>query len=481
MRSLGPVELDRAVGSLVGLAAGDALGAGYEFGPAPTSAPEMIGGGLGSWEVGEWTDDTQMAICVAEVASTGTLDVEVVGDRFVTWLRSDPSDVGIQTRAVLGGATGGTQLAARATDHFRENPGSAAGNGSLMRTAPVALAHLGDDEAIATAAMEVSLLTHGDPLAGQACVLWCIGIDRAIREGRLDGAHDGLELLPAPARQPWATRLAAAEADPPGSFRPNGFVVTALQAAYAAVRQTPVPSATPCTHLQRALEQAVQIGDDTDTVAAIAGQLLGARWGASAVPLQWQALLHGWPGYRVDDLTSLAVLAARNGAPDGNGWPMADHLVPYYRDHFAARGTSVALADDDGVRIGDAATSTEPEPGEVVVSLCRMGRRDVPAGVEHHQVWLVDDADPESNPNVAFLLGDLARAITTWRQQGRPVLVHCVRAESRTPTVAAAYLCERFGLSAATALDRVRRVLPAANPNPSFRSALEQLWPGGRQ
>lgn len=101
-----------------------------------------------------------------------------------------------------------------------------------------------------------------------------------------------------------------------------------------------------------------------------------------------------------------------------------------------------------------------------------MGKRDVPAGVEHHQVWLVDDADPESNPNLTFLLEDLARAITTWRQQGRPVLVHCVRAESRTPTVAA--------VRAATALDRVRRVLPAANPNPSFRFALEQLWPGGR-
>ena len=129
-----------------------------------------------------------------------------------------------------------------------------------MRTAPVALAHLGDDDAIAGAARAISDLTHADPLAGEACVLWCIAIDRAVREGRLDGARDGLDLLTPAARGRWAALLHEAEREPSRRFRRNGFVVAALQAAYAAVSQTPVPKDEPCAHLPDALRAAVHIG-----------------------------------------------------------------------------------------------------------------------------------------------------------------------------------------------------------------------------
>ena len=307
-------ELDRAAGVLVGLAAGDALGAGYEFGSPPPVDPEMIGGGLGNWEPGEWTDDTQMAICVAEVAATGNLDTAQVAARFLAWYRSGPADVGNQTRAVLSRAGGPSALVEVASDYFARHPRNSAGNGSLMRTAPVALAHLGDDEAIAASAQEVSALTHGDPLAGEACLLWCIALDRAVREARLDGVRDGLVLLPQARRQQWATWLEEAERLPPRSFVPNGFVVTALQAAYAAITQSAVPAGTGAsTHLVVGIRTAVGIGDDTDTVAAIAGSLLGGRWGASAVPSEWTDLLQGWPGYRTSDLVRLAVSAARRG------------------------------------------------------------------------------------------------------------------------------------------------------------------------
>jgi ADP-ribosylglycohydrolase len=145
---LTPAQLDRAAGVLVGMAAGDALGAGYEFRPPPVK-PEMIGGGLGPWEPGEWTDDTQMALCIAELTATGRLDAAEVGDRFLAWIRSGPRDVGNQTRAVLGGARCGDELSDRAARFFHSNPDRSAGNGSLMRTAPIALAHLGDDGSIA--------------------------------------------------------------------------------------------------------------------------------------------------------------------------------------------------------------------------------------------------------------------------------------------------------------------------------------------
>src|SRR6185503_16130299 len=89
---------DRIAGVLLGLASGDALGAGYEFARPPTGDPDMIGGGLGGWDRGEWTDDTQMAICIAEVTATGSMDANAIGDRFLDWYRSGPADVGIQTR-----------------------------------------------------------------------------------------------------------------------------------------------------------------------------------------------------------------------------------------------------------------------------------------------------------------------------------------------------------------------------------------------
>lgn len=298
--------VDRVAGALVGGAAGDALGAGYELAPAPHGDVEMIGGGLGDFAPGEWTDDTAMAVCIAEVTATGVVDPVAIGDRFLTWARSDPADIGISTRAVLASVTSGADLPAIAADHLRRNPRGGAGNGALMRTAPIALAHLGDDRAMAAAARRIGELTHADPLAGDSCVLWCIAVDRAVRERRLDGVWDGLVLLPHDRRERWREALEDAEARPPRTFAPNGFTVRALQAAHAAIHQTPVPDGTSEAHLEAALVAAVRIGDDTDTVAAIAGAVLGARWGASAVPDRWRRMLHGWPDLRADDLERLA-------------------------------------------------------------------------------------------------------------------------------------------------------------------------------
>ncbi len=308
---------DRIAGALVGLAAGDALGAGYEFGPPPSEIVPMKGGGPFGWEPGEWTDDTQMAICIAEEAATGSLDPVAVGERFLVWVR-EARDVGMQTRAVLDGASSGAGLRGRAAEHFARNPRGAAGNGSLMRTAPVALAHLGDAERIAEVAMEMSLLTHGDPLAGDACVLWCLAIDDAIGTGEIPDVAAGLERVDPGRRDSWAEAIIRAGVEPPGSFTPNGFVVTAFQAAWASIVQTPGDLAHPASHLEAALRTAVGIGNDTDTVAAIAGGLLGATHGASAVPPSWRQVLHGWPGYRAADLARLALMAAGRSAASGD-------------------------------------------------------------------------------------------------------------------------------------------------------------------
>lgn len=315
-------QLDRACGVLLATAAGDALGAGYEFGPPlPPGAPvEMTGGGSLGWAPGEWTDDTSMALVIAETAATGA-DLrtapaqDAIIARWADWAKG-ARDVGIQTGDILGAVRHGTAAEALAASReLHERTGHTAGNGSLMRTAPVALAFLGDPDGLTEAAAALSTLTHYDPEAGEACVLWCHAIRHAVLTGTLD-ARAGLDRLPASSRARWAERLSAAEHAQPQDFTRNGWVVEALQAAWCAIATTPVPEDDPAAgefragHLRLALENAVRGGRDADTVAAIAGGLLGGAYGASTVPARWRLALHGWPGLRANNLITLATAAA---------------------------------------------------------------------------------------------------------------------------------------------------------------------------
>jgi ADP-ribosylglycohydrolase len=455
----------------VGLAAGDALGAGYEF-TTPVGEIDMIGGGLGPWAPGESTDDTQMAICIAEVIADSVWDPHAIGERFLAWLADGPKDVGTQTRGVLAGAASGADLPERARDYYEQHPRRAAGNGSLMRTAPVALAFADEDAALAEAATEASALTHGDPLAGQACVLWCTAIARAMREGRLDGVWDGLALLEPTDRDRWAGWLTETEAGPPERFAPNGFVVSALQAAHAAICHTPVPADRPPDHLADALRRAVAIGDDTDTVAAIAGGVVGAYWGASAVPFRWQRRLHGWPGYGVADLLRLAVLTARGGQPDALGWPVVDSLA---HDPEATAGNTPlqrGLPSDPDLLGGNLAAVADVDV-DAVVSLCRVGGREVDDLVEHHRFHVVDQVG--GHPHVDFVLDQVVDAIATLRGEGKRVFVHCVGAGSRTPTVIAGYLMRHAGRTRHDALAEVASVLPYTDWNTDFSRWLTDL------
>jgi ADP-ribosyl-[dinitrogen reductase] hydrolase len=465
-------DLDRAAGALLGLATGDALGAGYEFGSAPFHGEaEMIGGGLGGFAPGEWTDDTSMALGIAQITANGVVDLGAIGDRFLDWYRSRPADIGNLTAAVLGAATDGADVPKRAAARFATHPRSCAGNGALMRTAAVALAHLGDDRAIVESAQAVSALTHADPVSGEACLLWCVAIDRAVRQGRLGGVRDGLDHLPADRAAFWDEKLVEAETRPPEDFGSNGYVVSALQAAYAAVVATPVPDDHPSRHFQHALHRVIGIGDDTDTTAAIAGQLLGARWGASAVPFRWRRLLHGWPELRARDVVALAVLTVRGGQTDSSGWPGP-------RDQRGAAPAYVAgLPGDDGVVLGNLnGLDAAVDDVDAVVSLCRVGRDQVADHVEHHEVVLVDRPGDASNPNLAAVLLDAAEAIATLRAEGKRVFVHCVDGRSRTPTVAAIHLAARDGVSGRAAWERVAAVIPDADPhNRSFQRFLDDL------
>lgn len=487
---LNVIQGDRAAGVLLAAACGDALGVPYEFQPplAVGEQPEMRGGGLGPYAPGEYSDDTQMAMCIAEVSATGadlrsSDSLDRIADNFLRWRREGASDIGAQTRQVLDAVshTSGSGIAAVMRDAAAElhrRTGRSAGNGSLMRTAPVALANLGQPEELAEAARAVSELTHHDPLAGDACVLWCAGIRRAVLDGTFDGVREGLDLLPAQRRDQWSGWLAEAESKPAEQFRPNGFVVPALQAAWSAITHTDVPDhdpgqgSFPCQHLERALAAAVRVGDDTDTIAAIAGALLGARWGSSAVPLPWQRLVHGWPNRRAADLISLALLTAQGGRTDHAGWPGCA-LAP--RPSIAP--LMLAHPRDPGVILGNLHTDAAPARASAVVSLCRVGCDDfddVPVA-NRISVWLVDQ--PGANAQPHFVVDRAARLVLELRKDGHVVLLHCAAGQSRTPAVAARYTTLTTGIPARSALAELREMLDTHGwtLNPELRQVVEEL------
>lgn len=307
-------QLDRAVGAVVASAVGDALGSAYEFGPElPDRQVPTFGVGHFGHAVGEWTDDTAMAIAILEAAARqdSLRDPAVLGgivDRWLGWAAT-AKDVGIQTQRVfqrLGNPVTETD-ARQAAQEVHDETGRSGGNGSLMRTGPVALAYLADGQEapLAEAAGRIAQLTHVDPDNGHAVTLWCLAIRHAVRTGRFE-PQVGLPWLPTEARPRWSELIDETTGRHPRDFAAqNGWVVKAFQAALAAIAGA--------SDLTEALYRAIRGGNDTDTVAAIAGSLAGAIWGASRLPSDWVALVHGWPGYTADDLKRLA-LAAVQGA-----------------------------------------------------------------------------------------------------------------------------------------------------------------------
>lgn len=300
-----PTRLDRAVGAVLGSAVGDALGAPYEFGPAgqlSARGEEMCGGG--GWDPGEATDDTQMAVLVAEsLLEHGGLELPDVFARFQRWAAGQPKDIGLQTEDVL---TNGMPWDLAAAVHFQENA-RAAGNGSLMRAAGSAVyfASAGR-EASMDAARRIAALTHGDRAAWEGTAL----LHELVRVA-LDGG-DPLAALPEaldavdPGHRDRYARVLAPDWHPGLATEFNGAVWPCLGSAVWALRTA--------DGFAGAVRAAADLGGDTDTVAAVTGALAGAVYGQAAIPDAWTAPLHvPLPGFgdRTLDTEALRTLARR--------------------------------------------------------------------------------------------------------------------------------------------------------------------------
>lgn len=338
-------DAGRAAGAIVGMAVGDALGAPYEFGPSPgvafsRTAADMVGGGAFNWAPGEWTDDTSMAIPLLRAFATDPpLDGEPtrltrIVREWRQWALTAP-DVGAQTRALLGqfGPDVTGDEATLAAQLLHQRTGRTAGNGSLMRTAPIGLMAgpaTSDPSApghtlgtVVGWARAVSDLTHGDPETGDAAVLWSVMIHQAVTHGVVD-AGLAVACLPQARRALWAGRLAEAADARPGDFPQNGWVVHALQASWAALHRAGLDLTDDLTATSdgfvAAMEQAVNAGSDTDTVAAITGALAGAFVGVDGIPAGWRGAVHGWGGegivMRAAQLEELALAVRANSGGD---------------------------------------------------------------------------------------------------------------------------------------------------------------------
>ena len=295
---------DQVRGCLLGLAAGDALGTTLEFRPPGSFEPidDMLGGGPFGLRPGQWTDDTSMALCLAEsLVECGGFDAADQMQRYVRWWRE-----GYMSSTGACFSIGNTVRAAlsRFEEHGDPYAGStdprSAGNGSLMRLAPVPMFFAADAaEAVAMAA-ESSRTTHGTREAVDACRYFA---------GLLVGALRGVDketLLSAgycPAEDLWeqdplADRIAAIadgsfkDRDPP-DIKGTGYVVESLEAALWAFHRS--------DGFREGALLAVNLGDDADTTGAIYGQMAGAHYGAQAIPANWRNNLAMAP-----DITSLA-------------------------------------------------------------------------------------------------------------------------------------------------------------------------------
>ncbi|MGB3393528.1 MAG: ADP-ribosylglycohydrolase family protein [Stenotrophomonas sp.] len=277
----------RYLGCLLGLACGDAVGTTVEFAPRGSFAPvtDMLGGGPFGLEPGQWTDDTSMAMCLAEsLLECNGFDLADQLHRYVRWWKhghlsstGECFDIGSTAAGALYFHLRNGNLVADTDDPMM------AGNGSLMRLAPVVLwLHPDTGSAIAHAARS-SLTTHAAPEAVDCCRLLAAVICNA-----LAGKHKD-ELLAGSLHhlsEPEVRELAE------GHYRRkareqmcgSGYSVQSLEAALW------------CVHVTDSFEQAIltaaNLGDDADTTAAITGQIAGALYGVEGIPLQWLATLH---------------------------------------------------------------------------------------------------------------------------------------------------------------------------------------------
>ncbi len=277
---------DRYLGCLIGLACGDALGGPVEFDSRaqmdvryPHGLRDFIGGGWLFLDPGEITDDTQMALDVARSLVTfPDGDMEDLATRFLSWRNSEPKDIGNTTRDALDRIARGVPWdEAGEQAHLNRGPRDSAGNGAIMRCAPIAMRFRRNPDRLRDISIDASRITHANPL----CTWASVAVDRAIA-ALLDGtpALEAVNKSVSDIHQPEVrSALRHAPTATREQIKSGGYVLDTLSAAYWSLLTT--------TSFEEAIVTAVGLGGDTDTTGAVTGALAGAHYGLSAIPERW--------------------------------------------------------------------------------------------------------------------------------------------------------------------------------------------------
>jgi len=287
------VELiDRYRGALMGLATGDALGTTLEFKSPGSFEPitGIVGGGPFGLEPGQWTDDTSMALCLAEsLIEKEGFDPGDQMQRYVRWWREGY----LSSNGTCFDIGGTVRVALRRFEVYQDPfAGEAAphfgGNGSLMRLAPMPLAFASDPEEAIHLAGEMSRTTHGAPEPIDACRYYTGLILGALagesKETLLGTRFSPLgSAWPVLALSPKIDEVAAGsfKTKQPPAIRGTGYVVQALEAALWAFWNS--------DDFEEGALAAANLGDDADTTGAIYGQLAGAYYGLEGIPSRWRS------------------------------------------------------------------------------------------------------------------------------------------------------------------------------------------------
>jgi len=284
---------NRYLGCLLGLACGDAVGTTVEFRPRGSFKPvtDMVGGGPFSLNPGEWTDDTSMALCLAEslLANEG-FDPRDQMERYCRW-RDEGYLSSNGTCFDIGNTITGSLLRFNVTGDPLGGSVSprSAGNGSIMRLSPIPMFYVESPEAAVYYSAESSRTTHGAQEAVDGCRLFGMMIVKALLGFSKDMIlFDKQESwLDRNTLSPNIKQIANGSYRDKGEndIRGSGYVVDSLEAALWCFYHT--------EDYRAAILRAVNLGDDADTTAAVCGQLAGAYYGVTGIPNEWLTKLAG--------------------------------------------------------------------------------------------------------------------------------------------------------------------------------------------
>jgi ADP-ribosyl-[dinitrogen reductase] hydrolase len=420
----------RSAGLIIGAAVGDALGAPFEFERGGTYAErfpsselggigEMIGGGSFNWSPAEFTDDTQMALALAlSIVENNGFDPDHVWTYWRSWAQS-ASDIGNTTRHALS------------FDDWRDvshpRPESTAANGALMRAFPLALLDLPREE-LQRIVLQQGQMTHAHLSASWGAWLGLSMMHSAVHgNDPFETLDQDLEQMPPDLAEKFEPLLTS-EWEPTSNRINNGSVWGCLADAVWAVRNS--------QSFEEAVVNAVNLGDDADTVGCVAGALAGAMYGIQAIPSRWTTYLngvvetpHGSESFDNSRLNSISRDLAKLGAP------------PQVEDEASAGPEEVEERLWAANRYG----ATKAPRDWAIISLCLVGDR-----FKNHEfrreIYLIDQPG-DANPTLGLAVSDAVKSIDAFLDEGRTVLVHCHGGRSRTGLILKAWKMKKEGWS----------------------------------